>query len=505
MNCVNYGSILFTLPSAYSLVGGVVGHLSSSVTIVSCANYGFILFTGTRSYAYLGGVVGRSRGESGETNYIQNSLNHGTIVYNGTTNPYIYVGGISGWCSYTTIENCMSAGKITLNNSTNKPYAGFIVGCIDSTEIKIKSTHWTSDMEEDYKMIGMGSLEVSYGSTTVMDKDSLSKMNSYGWWDGWSKWTMMHPNGGSISNFNRDPPIIGLFKILPVFTKEGYTFMFWCIDANCTDQYIPNITYDDSLTNIYAHWAPNNYTVSFDGNGGIPSKPSMEVTFDEEYGDLPEAMMTGYALIGWFTEAADGEEVTNETIFKLLNNQTLYAHWVICNYTATFDFGNGTEISEEFTFNDTIEYPENVEREGYTFNKWEPQPERMGAEDITIKAQWNITTEYVKIVFGNTSLRKEDVRKIIAGYVQDGEEFSIVEFDVDKSVGEVTAIIRFRDKDGAYNFIESVTENKKPGDEINSLKPAVDYIESFAVAVLPTALCTISSIVLWILEKHLNM
>ena len=82
-------------------------------------------------------------------------------------------------------------------------------------------------------------------------------------------------------------------------------------------------------------------------------------------------------------------------------NKTLYAKWAINQYTITFDFGNGTVSSVVLDFNATIEYPEDMTREGFAFNGWTPKPERMPAENITIKAQWGITnpTEYVEIVF----------------------------------------------------------------------------------------------------------
>ena len=160
--------------------------------------------------------------------------------------------------------------------------------------------------------------------------------------------------------------------------KEGYKFIGW-------DNYTTKMPAQNIILN--AHWVINNYTVTFDGNGGAPSKESIVVTYNSAYGDLPSSTKEGHSFLGWFTE--DNEEVTSETIFTIARDQTLYAHWEINKYTVAFDFNNGTEVDVMFPFNETITYPEGIERDGYTFNGWVPNPERMPAENITVFAQWN--------------------------------------------------------------------------------------------------------------------
>lgn len=70
-------------------------------------------------------------------------------------------------------------------------------------------------------------------------------------------------------------------------------------------------------------------TVTFDGNGGVPSEPSRNVETGNPVGSLPTATRDGYLLIGWFTEADGGAEVDNQVI--ITDNVTYYAHWQI-NY-----------------------------------------------------------------------------------------------------------------------------------------------------------------------------
>lgn len=58
-------------------------------------------------------------------------------------------------------------------------------------------------------------------------------------------------------------------------------------------------------------------------------------------------------------------------------------------YKLTFIFNNGTEPEvKTLSFNETIIYPEKVNRKGYIFAGWSPKPERMPANDLNVTAQW---------------------------------------------------------------------------------------------------------------------
>ena len=84
-----------------------------------------------------------------------------------------------------------------------------------------------------------------------------------------------------------------------------------------------------------------------------------------------------------------------------LNDNTLYAQWVINRYTLVFVFNNGTDPKvKTLVFNETIEYPKNMKKNGFTFNGWDRIINWMPAEDITITAQWREKpTNFIEIVF----------------------------------------------------------------------------------------------------------
>jgi uncharacterized repeat protein (TIGR02543 family) len=60
------------------------------------------------------------------------------------------------------------------------------------------------------------------------------------------------------------------YGYLPTLTKSGYTFLGWFTAASGGTQIFAtsrvNLTADQI---IYAHWAANTYTVTFNDNGGI--------------------------------------------------------------------------------------------------------------------------------------------------------------------------------------------------------------------------------------------
>lgn len=73
------------------------------------------------------------------------------------------------------------------------------------------------------------------------------------------------------------------------------------------------------------------YTVTFDGNGGVPSVPSM-TTIDQKLPELPTATHSGrYSFDGWYTEKNGGTKISMATEFD--KDTTVYAHWTYTGST----------------------------------------------------------------------------------------------------------------------------------------------------------------------------
>ena len=58
-------------------------------------------------------------------------------------------------------------------------------------------------------------------------------------------------------------------------------------------------TKQGDVVNLYAVWAANQYTVSFEANGGTVSPTSQAAVYGQRYGALPTPTRTGYTFVDW--------------------------------------------------------------------------------------------------------------------------------------------------------------------------------------------------------------
>ncbi len=157
-------------------------------------------------------------------------------------------------------------------------------------------------------------------------------------------------------------------------TRKGYTFKGW-------DKEIPETMPAENIT-VKAQWKINQYTITFDTNGGSEIAP-----ITQDYGTKITApdnpTRKGYTFKGWDKEIPETMPAENITV---------KAQWEINQYTITFDTNGGSEIAPiTQDYGTKITAPDNPTRKGYTFKGWDKEiPETMPAENITVKAQWEI-------------------------------------------------------------------------------------------------------------------
>ncbi len=218
-----------------------------------------------------------------------------------------------------------------------------------------------------------------------------------------AKWTpkvfaiIFNPNGGEL--IEDGPHAVAyddVYGSLPTPTRDGYTFAGWFIgEDQITEDTIFTGTEDPTLT---AHWTGNEYTVSFDANGGTVNPASMTVTFGEAFGTLPTPTRDGYAFAGWFL----GEDsVSSTTTYTTVGNSELVAHWTANAYSVKLDANGGAVNPEVVTVTYDAAYgtlPEPT-RAGYTFQGWfdgqtEVTSETIfkGGDGVTLTAQWTVNT-----------------------------------------------------------------------------------------------------------------
>ena len=125
--------------------------------------------------------------------------------------------------------------------------------------------------------------------------------------------------------------------------------------------------------------APQEFTISFDGNGG--ANPASQTTVDGRLTSLPASTRSGYDFLGWYTAASGGTRVTTGTVFTA--DAILYAHW------DSRDSGDGSKPTQPTG-------PSTDNNDGWT----DIQEEIGGAEDgDTITVDMNGETEVPGEIF----------------------------------------------------------------------------------------------------------
>ena len=157
-------------------------------------------------------------------------------------------------------------------------------------------------------------------------------------------------------------------------TRKGYTFKGW-------DKEIPRTMPVENIT-VKAQWEINQYTITFDTNGGSEIAPITQ-DYGTEITAPDNPTRKGYTFKGWDKEIPETMPA---------ENMTVKAQWKINQYKITFDTNGGSEIAPiTQDYGTEITTPDNPTRKGYTFKGWDKEiPKTMLAENITVKAQWEI-------------------------------------------------------------------------------------------------------------------
>ena len=157
-------------------------------------------------------------------------------------------------------------------------------------------------------------------------------------------------------------------------TRKGYTFKGW-------DKEIPETMPAENIT-VKAQWEINQYTITFDTNGGSEIAPITQ-DYGTEITAPDKPTRKGYTFKGWDKEIPETMPAENITV---------KAQWEINQYTIAFDTNGGSEIAPiTQDYGTEITAPDNPTRKGYTFKGWDKEiPKTMPAENITVKAQWEI-------------------------------------------------------------------------------------------------------------------
>ena len=178
-------------------------------------------------------------------------------------------------------------------------------------------------------------------------------------------------------------------------TRTGYTFTGWHTTKTGGTKYdfTKPVTADMTL---YAQWAINKYTVTFDSNGGTVVAAAT-VEHGQKVSQPANPTRTGYTFNGWYT-AKDGGSKYDFTK-PVTTDMTMYARWTINKYIVTFDSNGGTVVkATTVDYGQKVSQPAAPSRTGYAFNGWYTAKTGGSKYDfakpvttnITLYARWTI-------------------------------------------------------------------------------------------------------------------
>ena len=177
---------------------------------------------------------------------------------------------------------------------------------------------------------------------------------------------------------------VGDTWVLPTPERTGHAFSGWYTEA-AGGELIENgsVVASTSVTALYAHYAPNEYTVAFAGNGATGSMSAQAFSYDEAKALAANAFVRkGHSFLGWGWAAtdeaaafADGEIVSNLTAVADAT-VTLHALWSPNSYTIRFDRngGQGSMSAQTMVYDTPATLSENAFTRGaegtFTFLGW---------------------------------------------------------------------------------------------------------------------------------------
>ena len=260
----------------------------------------------------------------------------------------------------------------------------------------------------------------------------------------------LNTNGGTINSGNVTGYTYGVGATLPAaddMTYTGHTFKGWYDNENLTGSPVTAIGGAETGNKEYwAKWEINQYTITFDTNGGSEIAPITQ-DYGTEITAPDNPTRKGYTFKGWDKEIPETMPAENITV---------KAQWEINQYTITFDTNGGSEIAPiTQDYGTEITAPDNPTRKGYTFRGWDKEiPKTMPAENITITARWKDTEKPTGEIIIGTNKWNEFLNELTFGIFF-------------KNTQEVT--INAVDNSGVVFVSYLVTDKELSEAELNSL------------------------------------
>ena len=300
-----------------------------------------------------------------------------------------------------TFDNCSSLESITLPNGLTTIRGWSFNNCISLTSIVIPDTVKFIDGNTFYDCYNLSIfLNTTEVPSTWSSEWNVSNCKVY------LKGTWEYLNGKPISSYYtvelaafggvlEDYSLTAKYNeevTLPTPTRDGYTFSHWTLNGDKVENTFV-YTYTENII-LEAVYISNEYTITFDANGGTLEEYTKSV-YSGETVTLPTPTKKGYTFTGWSYN--DSIITSGEMYFDEAKDITLVATWIVNTYMVTYDANPGWVSGNN---NQYVVYGEYLDiqswgyRDGYTFQYWSYNGERFDSQyynydyDITLVAVW---------------------------------------------------------------------------------------------------------------------
>ena len=388
---------------SYHTTYGTLNRTSQSVAYNSKGSCTLTMPNNTAEFTYT--FVGWYTSTNGDGTKVGSELTLETPAIKRTVTYYTYV--TRSTKSYTHTFNANGGGTVSPTTIT-KAY-NTALGTLPTVS------------RIGYTFVGWFDTSATSGGTQATTTTKVTGTKT--WYARWSinSYTFIfNKNGGNT------PSAITITKeyntaigTLPTCTRNAdntYTYAFagWFdTSASSGGTQLTTATKVTSNKTWYARWTPTykNYTVTWDGNGGTPSKSSSSFHYNNALGTLPTATRTGYTFKGWSTSKTGTVNISTTT--KVTANVTYYAVWTINSYTWTFDANGGTgDTTKTLNYNATLSTLPTASRastaaNNYTFAGWFDTDASTGGTRLTTStkctgnktwyARWTASTRQYKL------------------------------------------------------------------------------------------------------------
>lgn len=183
-------------------------------------------------------------------------------------------------------------------------------------------------------------------------------------------------------------------------TKTGHAFVRWCSDEGLTTEYNFDTPLESNII-LYADWSLNNYTITFESNGGTPID-AQHVDHGSYVTRPTDPLLTGHTFRKWYTD----EGLTTEYDFtaSVSSAMTLYAGYDTNRYTVTFNSNGGSAVaSQSIEYENYATKPTDPSYAHYNFVRWYLNDEDTEfdfantkiTDDITLTAKWTLVKHTV--------------------------------------------------------------------------------------------------------------